>query len=52
VTPPGDPERAEDPGRARLGPGVPGRDWPVRGALEVTIGRSSTDCSLEQIGQF
>jgi hypothetical protein len=52
VTPLAAPDRAEDPGRARPGRGVLGRDWPVRGALELTIGRSSIDCSLEQIGQF
>ncbi|MFZ0973049.1 MAG: hypothetical protein WAN22_12550 [Solirubrobacteraceae bacterium] len=46
------PERDADPLRARLGPGVFGRACAVRGWLEVTIGRSSTACSFEQIGQF
>ncbi|HUA69593.1 MAG TPA: hypothetical protein VMA96_00875 [Solirubrobacteraceae bacterium] len=41
-----------EPERARLGRGVLGRGWVVRGALEVTIGRSSIACSFEQIGQF
>jgi hypothetical protein len=45
-------ERAVDPDLARLGRGVLGRGCAVRGALEVTTGRSSIDCSLEQIGQF
>ena len=52
----GEPARAaRAPGRRAADPpepGAVGRGCPVRGALEVTIGRSSTDCSLEQIGQF
>ncbi|MGO9887609.1 MAG: hypothetical protein ACLP0L_06830 [Solirubrobacteraceae bacterium] len=46
------PERDDDPPRARLGPRVSGRGCAVRGWLEVTIGRNSTACSFEQIGQF
>jgi 3',5'-nucleoside bisphosphate phosphatase len=44
--------RGVAPDRARLGRGVLGRGWVVRGALELTIGRSSIACSREQIGQF
>ncbi|HUA47768.1 MAG TPA: hypothetical protein VMA77_21195 [Solirubrobacteraceae bacterium] len=56
MTPPADREaeaRArEPPAPARPGRGVDGRGCVVRGALEVTIGRSSMACSREQIGQF
>jgi hypothetical protein len=52
VIPPAPLARAGDPDLARVGRGALGRDCAVRGALEVTIGRSSIDCSLEQIGQF
>jgi hypothetical protein len=31
---------------------VEARGWLARGALGETIGRSSTACSREQIGQF
>jgi hypothetical protein len=48
-----DPERAavldDEPPRARLRGEL---GWPVRGPLGETMGRISTCCSREQMGQF